>query len=477
MPTRFVNLRVPGSANETKRVEIVVDAGRFFAIEEPGTRPAGSESRVDLGGRLVLPGVVDGHVHFDDPGFTHREDFETGTRSAAAGGVTTVVDMPCTSLPPVTTAAAFRHKLAVVAPKAHVDFMFWGGVSKNAVEEAGWKRNVSALAAEGVAGFKLYMLSGMETFRDLSPELIRKVLKEIARHGVPAGIHAEDKEYVQALTFGEMADHRTGPLDYADSRPAEAEVLAVETLRGLCRETGATVHVVHLASGEALDVVIEARAEGLPFSAETCPHYLAFTREDLSRLGALLKTAPVVKNASDRDRLWKGLADGDIQHVATDHAAGEWPHEKATGSIWSDHGGVPGVETLLPYLLGEGVKKRRITLERLVELTSAAPARFFGVSKRKGAIAAGFDADFVVVDEDERFTVRAALLHCKNRYTPFDGWNFTGRVRETWVRGERVYRREADGTESFAPPGTGRFLRREEPVRSAPGVALAAATA
>lgn len=463
MRTRFVNLRVPAGGNATRPAELLVEEGRFLEVLPPGgPRPApGTESTVDLGGRLALPGAVDGHVHFDDPGFTHRENFETGTRAAAAGGVTTVADMPCTSLPPVTSRSALEYKLAVVRPKALVDFLLWGGVSDNAMEHPRWRARVKELVDCGVAAFKLYLLSGMDTYRDLTPAQMRQVLKELARHGVPAGIHAEDREVVLSLTFAEMAEHRDGPLDYADSRPSEAETFAVRTVRDLCRDTRARVHVVHIASGEALAVVAEAREEGLPLSAETCPHYLAFTRDDLGRLGALLKTAPVVKSAADREALWKGLAGGTLQHVATDHAAGQWPEEKSAGSIWNAYGGVPGVETLLPFLLSEGVAKGRLTLERLCEVTAAAPARFFGVASRKGAIAPGLDADLAVVDEKETWTVTASSLHNLNRYTPFEGHAFTGRVRETWLRGVRVYCRRDDGSEAFGAPGTGQFVRRE----------------
>ena len=196
-------------------------------------------------------------------------------------------------------------------------------------------------------------------------------------------------------------------------------------MRDLVRETGARVHIVHVGTGRAADVIAEARSEGLPMSGETCPHFLEFTADDLARQGGILKTAPVVKSAADRDRLWQA------------------------------------VEILLPYLYSEGVRKGRITLERLVEITAAAPARFFGVEKRKGRLAPGFDADFVVFEEDETWTVRAAALHSMNRYTPHAGQTFTGRVRSLHVRGERAYHRAADGTESFAAPGTGRWVRRE----------------
>jgi len=463
----FVDLLVPSGGSSTRPAELLVEGGRIVAVASPGEVSREQAEVVSLRGHLVLPGAIDGHVHFDDPGFTHRETFETGTRAAAAGGVTTVVDMPCTSLPPVTSAANLRNKLAVVAPKAHVDFMFWGGVSGNSIREAGWRQDVAELVSEGVGAFKLYLLSGMESYRDLSPEEIREVLRELVRHGAPAGIHAEDRALVLEATERMRAAGGDGPGDYAASRPAGAEVAAVATMRRLCRETGARVHVVHLASGEALAEVEAAQREGLPLSAETCPHYLAFTEEDLERLGSLLKTAPVVKGAADREALWRGLATGSLQHVATDHAAGEWPREKTTGSIWSDYGGVPGVELMVPYLYSEGVRAGRITLERMVELVSSEPARFFGVGGRKGRLEPGFDADFCVLDPNETWQVDPARLHNLNRYSPFAGQAFTGRVVATVVRGQTVFERRADGNEAFLPPGTGRFVKREERV---PGI-------
>jgi allantoinase len=461
MRTRFTNLLLPAGGDLLARGEFVVQGGRFEAFGSPGELAGSAVDReVSLDGQTVLPGAIDGHVHFDDPGFTWRENFATGTRAAAAGGVTTVVDMPCTSLPPVTTRAALRNKLEIVAPKATVDFMFWGGISGNAMEDARWPEHAADLVEEGVGAFKLYMLSGMETFRDLSPKQMREALSLLARLGVPAGVHAEDRPIVMELTAEKRASGGTSPLDYAASRPARAEVRAVEALIGMTGETGARTHVVHLGSGVALDRIRSASDAGVAISAETCPHYLAFTGADLGRLGAVLKTAPVVKEAEDRDRLWKGLEDGSIQHVATDHAAGEWPGEKSTGSIWTDYGGVPGVELLLPYLLSEGVRKGRITLERLTELISSAPARFFGVARRKGRLRPGFDADFAVVDPDETWTVDAGSLNSLNRYTPFEGWALKGRVKETWVRGRRVFARTLDEP-WFDEPGAGHLVRRE----------------
>jgi len=461
MKKRFVNLRVPAKSNTLEEAEILVEDGLIKAIGRAGALTAsGGEEWVDLDNALVLPGVIDGHVHFDDPGFEHRENFATGTRAAAAGGVTCVVDMPCTSIPPVTCAESLEAKLEVISAKAYVDFMLWGGVSANAMEESDWKGRLAGLVEKGVAAVKVYMLSGMESFRDLDHDQLREVLEEAARLEIPVGVHAEDRDLVEESTARVQARGGDGPRDYYASRPEEAELFAVATMSELCRQTRARVHVVHLASGEALDVLVKARGQGLPISAETCPHFLQFTVEDFEKLGAVLKTAPVVKNASDRDRLWQGLADGDLEFVTTDHAPARWPDEKKTGSIWTDYGGVPGVELLLPYLHSEGVCMGRLTYRRLVEITASGPARFFGIDHRKGALAPELDADLVVLDLGETWTVKADELHSLNRYTPLEGRRLTGRVRATYVRGECVYQRGPDGEERFGPPGAGRFVRR-----------------
>ncbi len=460
MRQRFVNLKIPHRGDEIRAAEILVEDGRIVAVDEPETKPGLDEKRTNLQDALVLPGVIDGHVHFDEPGFTHRETFETGTRAAAAGGVACVVDMPCTSLPPVTSAANLHNKLEIISPKAHVDFMLWGGVCDNSMAEPTWKEDLAELAQEGVGSVKVYMLSGMETFRDLGRDQLHQVLTETERLGVPVGVHAEDRELVHELTDWLRENGLNTPLDYAASRPAEAELRAVTTMRDLCRETGAQVHIVHVGTAGAVDVIQEAKSDGLRMSGETCPHFLEFTAEDLGDKGAVLKTAPVVKGATDRERLWEGVASGDLDYVATDHAAGQWPEEKHTGDIWTDYGGVPGVELMLPYLYSEGVRQQRITLERLVEITATAPARFFGIDDRKGRIAPGFDADLVVFAPGESWTVRAAELHNLNRYTPHEGQTLTGRVRSLYVRGQRAYHRRKDGGERFAPAGTGRWIQR-----------------
>jgi allantoinase len=461
MRKRFINLRVPGEANGTQQMELVVADGRFEEILPPGsTTASGDEEWIDLEGALVLPGVIDGHVHFDDPGFTHREDFASGTSAAAAGGVTCVVDMPCTSLPPVVSTDALENKLKVIGPKAHVDYMLWGGVSGNALTDPRWRQNLTDLVDSGVAAIKVYLLSGMETFRDITNTETHEVLKLTHRLAIPVGIHAEDRTLVTELTTRARERGDDSPAAYAASRPSAAEATAIESAIDAVRATGARVHIVHLGSGDGLDAISAARLEGLPVSAETCPHYLHFTREDFENLGSQLKTAPVVKEDGDRQRLWHGLASGELSFVTTDHAAACWPEEKETGSIWTDYGGIPGVELLLPYLYSEGVVRGRISLERMTELLASEPARFFGIDHRKGWLRPGFDADFVVFDEGMRWVVRATSLHNLNRYTPLENFELIGRVRATYLRGQSVFERRHEGTEFFAPAGTGQWVRR-----------------
>lgn len=326
-----------------------------------------------------------------------------------------------------------------------------------------WEDRLEGLRDAGVAAIKVYTLSGMDTFHHLDPNQLKNVLVRAHKLGLPVGIHAEDPNMVTRLTEGLQETGEDSPAAYARSRPAAAEVSAVSAAIDACRATNATVHIVHLASGEALDLIAEARREGLPISAETCPHFLEFTQADFERLGPILKTAPVVKGEQDRERLWRGIIEGSLSFVTTDHAPGRWPDEKSTGSIWTDYGGVPGVELMLPYLYSEGVCQGRITLERLVELIASEPAGFFGIGHRKGAIQRGFDADFVVLDEHASWTVRAQGLHNLNRYTPFEGRRFSGRIRATYVRGKCAYERRTDGAELFAPAGTGHFVRRGGP--------------
>jgi len=436
---RIVRARICAAGNDTSECSITISEGRIEAIDKAGTLGAVD---IDLHGAWLLPGAIDGHVHFDEPGFTHRESFATGTLAAAAGGVTTVLDMPCTSLPPVTDVASLERKLKVIASKAVVDFALWAGVRGNGFSVEHVRHTLPALYSHGVRSIKTYLVSGMSTFEDLTPSQLEDVMRAAVDSDMTVGVHAEDKQTVAEGTDREKdGPESAGPMSYARARSAAGEAKAVATCIELAERTGARVHIVHLACGEGVRLIRAAKARGVAISAETCPHYLAFTDDDLVRMGSLLKTAPVVKSAADREALWEGVADGTIDMIATDHAPANWPAEKQTGSIWTDYGGVPGVELMLSYVLSEGVAKGRITLERAIELCCEGPARIHGISSRKGALEVGMDADFVVVDPEERWTVRADELFTRQKYTPMEGMELTGRVLRTFVRGHEVFDR------------------------------------
>jgi allantoinase len=445
-----------------KRADLRARGGRIVSIAQRIEAEPG-EKAIDADGLLVFPGAIDPHVHFDEPGFTHREDFLHGTSEAARGGVTTVVDMPCTSLPPVTTAAAFDNKLAIVSRSAVVDYALFGGVSGNSVAESlGEGPDFSGgamadLARRGVVGFKCYFISGMETFTRVTHDDFARVIRAAERLGRPVLLHAEDLDYVTSATArvkaarGEAAPEWS---DYADSRDEAAELAACATALALAHGREAALHIVHVGTSEAARLVA-----GTGATCETCAHYLAFSREDFAERGAALKTAPVVKARGEAERLWKLLADGSIDFVTSDHAPAP-AEEKNTGNPWTAYGGIPGTGTLFPYVLSEGLFSGRLSLSRFLEATSGAAARRYGLSARKASLEPGKDADFVLVDPSSTTIVRGEDLFSKGRITPFEGMALKGRVLATYVRGEAVY--EADESTGkgriTARPGYGSFL-------------------
>jgi allantoinase len=436
---RLIRARICAGGNEMAECSVTVCDGKIEAVDRSAVL---GTVDIDLAGLWLLPGAIDGHVHFDEPGFTHRENFASGTLAASAGGVTTVIDMPCTSAPPVTDLASYDRKLKVVAPKARVDFALWAGVRGNGYSTEHVRRSLQSLYSYGVRSIKAYLISAMPSFEDLSAEQLEEVLVAARECGLMVGVHAEDKRMVlEGAARESSAPDASGPMAYVRARSAEAEAQGIETCIRLAEKTGARLHIVHLACGEGVRKIREARARGVSITAETCPHYLAFTSEDLVRLGSVLKTAPVVKSAQDRDALWEGIADGTIDTIGTDHAPGQWPSEKNTGSIWTDYGGLPGVELLLPFLLSEGVHKGRITLERAIELVCSGPARIHCLESSKGSLQPGLDADLVVVDPEIAWPVHANELYTAQKYTPFEGFTFTGRVLRTFVRGTEVFDR------------------------------------
>ena len=444
-----------GKDNETRRCHIVIDGEKIREIlPAPAQLPENTQS-IDAKDMIVLPGAIDPHVHFNTPGYTEREDFECGSKSAAAGGVTTVIDMPDTSIPPVTEKKNLETKLAVIEKMAVVDFALWGGVSGNAYRAGTWQKAMRDIKAAGVVGFKCYLISGMAEFMHLMPLDLIEVMRQARELGVLVGLHAEDREMVVSRQALMQTGGRRDPLAYYEARKDPAEENGVKQAIALARETGALLHIVHVASGGAAQAIAEAKKDGVNITAETCAHYLQFSYEDFDRLGSVLKTAPVVKTKADSARLWDALCDGTMDFTASDHAPCP-KKDKETGSIWTDYGGVSGTQILFPFAFSEGYMKGRLPLARLIEITSANAAKRFGLYPRKGALAVGSDADLVFVDPKKKWKVRGDELESKGKLTPFEGYEFAGSVIRTMVRGQTVYN---EGKGSVGKAGFGRWIR------------------
>jgi allantoinase len=442
-------------------VDITVQGGTISAI---GTDLRTAADVIDARGLVVLPGLVDAHVHFNEPGRADWEGWDAGTRGAAAGGVTTVLEMPLNAHPPTISARDFDAKQAVASRKALVDYGLWGGlVDDNLAELAG-------LAARGVVGFKAFMSeSGVDDFRRVTDGVLAAGLKAAARlgGGVVIGVHAESHEMVERLGAEIRAQRQIDRLAWCRARPPAAEVEAIRRLVSCVRGAGpgARAHVVHVSGAEGLAEVDAARERGLSVTAETCPHYLAFTEADFERVGPALKCAPPIRDAASRERLWAALLAGRVDLVGSDHSpCPAADKHKGEHDVWQAWGGVAGIQGTLPVLLTEGVHARGLSLERVADLTATAPARLFGLYPRKGAIVVGADADFVLVDPLRTWTFGREQLHTKSGISPYLGRTFRGAVVRTIVRGRTVF---ADG-EILGEPGWGRLVTPESRKSKAP---------
>jgi allantoinase len=421
-----------------------------------GYDDAAADQAVEVGDAVVLPGLVDTHVHVNDPGRADWEGFEHATRAAAAGGVTTVVDMPLNSLPPTTTVAGLEAKLAAAAGRCHVDTAFWGGIVPGNLGE------LPDLVAAGVLGCKAFLVdSGVEEFPRVEPAELEAAMGALRQAGAPTLVHAEAPgpiEVAAAAVERSGADRRAYRT-WLDSRPDRAETEAVATVAELAGRSGARAHIVHLSSAEALAPLRAAGRAGARVSAETCPHYLTLAAEEIPDGATEHKCAPPVRGTANRERLWAALADDTIATVASDHSPCA-PDRKHLddGDFLAAWGGIASLQLALP-LVWTAARARGHTLVDLARWMAAAPARLAGLDARKGAIAAGRDADLVVFDPDAAFRVDPAGLHHRHPVTPYAGRMLHGVVLETWLRGRMVHDRGR-----FARP-TGTALLRETSAR------------
>jgi allantoinase len=402
--------------------------------------PAGAALR-DVGDLVLLPGLVDTHVHINEPGRTEWEGFETATKAAASGGVTTLVDMPLNCVPETISAEALQAKRRAAEGRTWVDWATWGGVVRGNAD------SLPGLIAAGVLGFKCFLIdSGVPGFTWVDEQDLRLALEKLRGTGLPLLVHAEIsgpvEEAVKTLNLN-GADWRKYSTHLA-SRPDAAELDAISLLLRLAEEFEAPIHIVHLSTARALPMLAGARSRGTPITVETCAHYLWFCSEEIPDGATEYKCAPPIRDAKNREKLWQGLIDGPIDMITTDHSPCppamkcKDPGGPDFGRFDKAWGGIASLGLALS-VVWTGMRQRGIGIEKIADWMAAAPARLASLTGRKGALAAGADADFVVFDPDAEFTVASADLRFRHKLSPYIGARLRGRVRETWLRGRPIF--------------------------------------
>jgi dihydroorotase len=419
------------SHETTQQAAIAIRDGKIVAVGEESSMPAAKEV-LDAKGLHLLPGAIDVHVHFREPGYTHKETWESGTAAAAMGGVTTVFDMPNTN-PPTATPEAFADKLALAEQQAYVDFGIYGLMAEDNVDQ------LEALAESGVIGFKCFMGNTFGNLPSPSTGAMLEAFERVAPYGLRTSLHAETAS-IMAWRYERLREAgRNDALAHVAARPDVVAVEAVSRAAILAEWTGARIHVLHVSSAAELRPMREAKQRGVDITSETCPHYLMMDTRDYAKLGSLMRVNPPIRDAEDSEALWEAVRDGTLDMIATDHAP-HTPEEQYNDIIWEADCGFPGVETQMPLML-TAVSEGRITLQDYVRLSAVAPAKAWGLYPHKGALVVGADADIAIVDLERCDVIDQQALHShRARATPFHGWSVKGLPVHTLVRGRFVMR-------------------------------------
>ncbi|HLR60141.1 MAG TPA: allantoinase AllB [Pseudogracilibacillus sp.] len=444
---------------------IYIKDGKIEAISSEKLSTNANEI-TDAKGKYVLPGLIDTHIHSRDGGATHKEDFSYSTSAAAIGGITTVFEMPNTN-PSVNTRENFLKQKANLESKANIDFSLWG-ISLGDLN----KENIQELHDSGVIGIKYFWgyavnKDDFQLVYDYEPGLenvmppcddgeVYEIFKSVAKTGNILAIHAENSDLMHRLAEN-IEDKTSNDYDvFLSSRPQLAEVLTVQTAIEFSRDLGTRLHILHVTSKRSVELIRAAQKEGLPITAETCPHYLFLTNESYKEIGPVMKVFPLVKEQQDQDEIWRGIADGTISSVCSDHA----PHteEEKTGNLWTMPAGMCGVETIVPLMLN-AVNEGKISMLKFAELLSSNPAKNFDVFPKKGSLMVGTDADITIIDMDKEWTIKREELHSKSKITAYDGFNIVGKPIQTIVRGKTVMKNN-----EVIKTGVGSLVKRNKSI-------------
>lgn len=419
------------TSESISQADIAVKDGKIqkVAINLEGT----ATKEIDAKGLHVLPGVIDTHVHFNEPGRTEWEGLHTGSRSLAKGGATSFFDMPLNSTPPVINKQNLQAKSDLANEKSIVNPYYWGGLVPENIDK------LKELHDNGVIGFKAFMSpSGIDDFHNADDETLYKGMKEIASFNSILAVHAESTVICDQLAKEKQAQGKTSARDFVESRPIISEIEAVRRVISYAEATGCNLHVVHASSRKVTDLINNAKKRGVNATVETCAHYLALTVKDLEEKGGLAKCAPPLRDRDEVEELWIALANGEIDMIASDHSPAPAGMKTITDNYFEGWGGISGAQSTLNVLLSEGYHKRNLPLEKIVEVTAVNPAKRFGLDN-KGYLEEGFDADITLVNLDESFELKTEDLLYRHKHSPYVGMTFKGNVKTTIVNGEIVY--------------------------------------
>lgn len=423
---------------ETKvvKADLAVTEGRIVDISR-GLPEHCAKKCFDITNLHIFPGMIDSHVHLNEPGRTEWEGIEAGSKSLAAGGVTTYFDMPLNSSPPTTTVQAFVEKQLLSQVKSVINFRLWGGLVPGNIHQ------LSFLKDCGVIGFKAFMSeSGINDFQAVDDDTLKAGMEQIAQLDMILALHAESDHINLPLTEKIIAEGRFAGKDYQESRPVASELEAVQKVIRLAKQTDCKVHIVHVSSSRVLEIIDRAKQEGVNITVETCPHYLALTVDDIVELGSLAKCAPPLREANEVELLWEGLEAGFVDMIGSDHSPA--PLSKKHGNLFKAWGGISGAQTTLNILLEKGYWQRKFPLEFIGRLTSTNPAKRFGLYPTKGCLKVGSDADLSIIDLQKEFVLQKHDLFYRHPHSPYLGTSFRGQILATFVEGKCVYSAKSD---------------------------------